>query len=794
MPPPASAFEAMKTAFALLTALLAFASSGVCAAKKPAKMTPVPAGKPEIFELEPRGLQRGTTNRVKLIGTNLVGLTELKLSDAKILATLLDAPEATTNVAWIEISTQSDLTRGAYELWVKNTNAESSKLKIHIDDLRQAFETDSGSKNERTLLTLPVSFWGIIDPPGENDDLVFEAAAGDSLVFDLAAKSMGSKANAMLTLFDERDTVLAASQGFDGGDPLMQVRIATRGKYRLRITDRTDSGSKDHYYRISIGTFPVVTGYFPLGISARTEADIQLLGFNVPPSSRAHLKAAGAESEMDVPVPADYRTRGKFKVVVSEIPEFTEIEPNDTPASATPIAPGSVIDGCIAAGANAKPDVDVFQFEAHKSQTLVIETDAARRGSPIDTRIEVVDASGKPVERLLLQAVRDSHVTFRGIDSASEDLRVENWQEMELNQFMYLQGEVCRIFRMPQGPDSGFQFYGAGGKRRNYFDSSAVAHALDEPAYIVEPHPLGSVLAPNGLPVFTVYYANDDDADRKRGSDSKLLFTAPRDGKYFVRVNDSRGLGGERFVYRLLLREAQPDFNVTLEGTNPSINAGAGKGFKVTANRIDGFDGDIRVDIEDLPAGFTALSPLVVQAGHLEAKGTINAALDAAAPTEAESKAIKIMATALINGRSVTKKVNDFGKISLAAKPKLFVALEPYDENATNFVERSISDKPLEITIAPGQSVPARLKIKRNGHDDLVTFSIDSLPHGVIVDNIGLNGVLVPKGQDSRQIFLTAAKWVPEVDRLCFAQAAQAEVPTSLPLLLHVRKAGLAAR
>jgi hypothetical protein len=242
------------------------------------------------------------------------------------------------------------------------------------------------------------------------------------------------------------------------------------------------------------------------------------------------------------------------------------------------------------------------------------------------------------------------------------------------------------------------------------------------------------------------------------------------------------------------LREAQPDFNVTLEGTNPSINAGAGKGFKVTANRIDGFDGDIRVNIEDLPAGFTALSPLVVQAGHLEAKGTINAALDASAPTEAESKSIEITATALINGRSVRKKVNDFGKISLAAKPKLFVALEPYDENATNFVERSISDKPLEITIAPGQSVPARLKIKRNGHDDLVTFSIDSLPHGVIVDNIGLNGVLIPKGQDSRQIFLTAAKWVPEVDRLCFAQAAQAEVPTSLPLLLHVRKAGLAAR
>jgi len=142
----------------------------------------------------------------------------------------------------------------------------------------------------------------------------------------------------------------------------------------------------------------------------------------------------------------------------------------------------------------------------------------------------------------------------------------------------------------------------------------------------------------------------------------------------------------------------------------------------------------------------------------------------------------------MIDGQPVTKQVNSLGKIKLGERPRLFVALEPYEENATNFVERSPADKPLEITIAPGQSVPAWLKIKRNGHDDLVTFTVEDLPHGVIVDNIGLNGVLIPKGQEQRKIFLTAAKWVPQVDRLCFAQAKQAGDQTSLPLLLHVLK------
>src|SRR5205814_3901131 len=128
-----------------------------------------------------------------------------------------------------------------------------------------------------------------------------------------------------------------------------------------------------------------------------------------------------------------------------------------------------------------------------------------RRGSPIDTKIEILYPDGKPVEQILFQAVRDSHVTFKPIDSVTDDLRVENWREMELNEFMYLQGEVCKIYRMPQGPDSGFQFYNAGGKRLAYFDTTPIAHPLDEPAYIVEPHPPVAALIPNGLPVFTLY-------------------------------------------------------------------------------------------------------------------------------------------------------------------------------------------------------------------------------------------------------------------------------------------------
>jgi len=782
-----------KTIFPLVTALVVVVFSIEALAdkktSKTASHTNVPPGKPEVFALEPRGIQSGSTNRIKLIGTNLLDLTELKLQNPKLSGELLHELETATNVAWIELRVPSDMTPGPYELSVRNTNAESGKIKLFIDDLPQAYETAAASsRKDKPLLTLPVSYWGTLDPPGDADEVEFKATKGDSLVFDLAATSIGSKANAMLALLDDHGSVLAANNGFDGGDPLLHFRVPASGKYLLRISERTDAGSQDHFYRVSIGAFPMVIGHFPLGVMANKESEVQLIGYKPLPSSSVHIKAAAGEVEL--PLDPKFRSRRQFKILVNANSEIIEREPNDTTSNATPISVGSAIDGRIEPKPGQTADVDIYQFEAGSNQTIVIETDAARRGSPLDTKIEVVHADGKPVERVLLQAVRDSHITFRGIDSITDDLRVENWQEMELNELMYLQGEVCKIFRMPQGPDSGFQFYNVGGKRRTYFDTSPFTHSLDEPIYIVESHPPGSVLVPTGLPVFSVYYANDDDADRKLGTDSRLLFTAPQTGTYFVRVTDARGKGGERFVYRLMLREAKPDFKVTVSGTNPSVSAGAGASFTVRADRIDGFDRDIRVQIRELPSGFSITSPIVIQAGHLEAKGTINAALTAPMPELAPSTASKMTATALINGRNVTHEMESLGKITLAPQPKLFVSLEPYDQDTTNFVERLISDPPLEITIGPGQTIPCWLKIKRNGHDELVTFTVENLPHGVIVDNIGLNGVLIPKGQGARQIFLTAAKWVPEVDRLCFAQAKEAGTPCSLPVMVHVRKTG----
>ncbi len=304
-------------------------------------------------------------------------------------------------------------------------------------------------------------------------------------------------------------------------------------------------------------------------------------------------------------------------------------------------------------------------------------------------------------------------------------------------------------------PTPAFIFYiGAGGKRKDYFDTTATTHALDEPCYIVEPQPLGTKLVPNGLPVFTLNYSNDDDAQRRIGTDSRLTFTAPVSGSYIVRVRDARGAGSERHVYRLIVRSPQPDFNVTLSTAGLTVDAGSGKLLPLLVERSDGFDGDVKVELTGLPAGFHVDSPVVIQAGHREAKAAVWADPDAPAPAPGSGANCVVQASAEVDGKLVVKPVNDPGEFKLGPKAKLVVRMEP-----------------AELVIVPGSSVTAWIKVDRNNYDDVIVFEVENLPHGVIVDNIGLNGVVMLAGQSERQISLSAGPWVPETDRDCFAVA-----------------------
>src|SRR5690606_770291 len=141
--------------------------------------------------------------------------------------------------------------------------------------------------------------------------------------------------------------------------------------------------------------------------------------------------------------------------------EQGEAEPNHDHATATAMTLPARIAGLLhtppVEGQPTPPaDVDLYRCSAKAGQQWVIDTDAERSKSPVDTFVEVLDADGNRIERVLLQAVQDSYFTFRGKDSTQTgDFRVFNWEEMSLDQYFYAGGEVVKLWMYPRGPDSG---------------------------------------------------------------------------------------------------------------------------------------------------------------------------------------------------------------------------------------------------------------------------------------------------------------------------------------------------
>lgn len=503
--------------------------------------------------------------------------------------------------------------------------------------------------------------------------------------------------------------------------------------------------------------------------------DGSLESFNLPPIESPETKIETGPVALTVDAPT--------ATLPGELPK---IEATDQ-ATSLPVNLPVDIGGKI----EREGDADDYLFKAKAGQRWVLEVNAARSKSLLDSKIEVLTRDGKPIERVRLQAVRDSWFEFRGKDSIQvTDFRVFNWREMELNEYLYCNGEVVKLWLYPRGPDSGFTVYPGFGTRHNYFGTTALTHALGEPCYVVRPIPAGENPVPNGLPVYTVYWQNDDDPQRRGGSDSSLDFVAPADGEYLARITDVRGFGGPDFGYRLAIRPPKPDFAVKIDGAKElSFFPGGGQEFVVKAERFDGFEGPISVVVERLPTGFTASSPLIIEAGQHQAMGTIHASADAPEPAPDSVKAIKLTATAEVAGKMVTHDTGGIPGVKLDPKSaKLLVEILP-DGKSGNPI--AAEGKPLELTIHPGETITAIVKATRLDFKDRIEFGTDdagrNLAHGLIIDNIGLNGLMIPEEANEGRFFITAAKWVPASTRTFFLRTKNAGGLATRPIVLHVK-------
>ena len=132
----------------------------------------------------------------------------------------------------------------------------------------------------------------------------------------------------------------------------------------------------------------------------------------------------------------------------------------------------------------------------------------------------------------------------------------------------------------------------------------------------------------------------------------RLEWRPPADGMYWLRVRDLQQSvrGGPEFIYRLSVREAVPDFVLSLKTDVANVVQGGRTEVDVAIERRGGFVAPIELVVEGLPEG-------VRIEGHQVAAGQVSAKLAFVADAEARSGdvTLRIKGRAEIDGKPVER-------------------------------------------------------------------------------------------------------------------------------------------
>src|SRR3984885_12414376 len=721
---------------------------------------------PSLAKIWPVGMERGTTATFTLDGRNLSGakavifdapgitakisqITDLPEEKASgKFSTAAAVPLAKKQTALLEITVAKDVPPDVYRFRVQAPLGTTNMVPLAIGSLPEVKSESSGNTAISQPVALPATMVGKIAAPGNKDRYEFDGKTGENVVFEVVASKVGSRLESRLALSDSSGRVLAEAGRHDNSpDATLHYRLPQDGRYTLTISDREGSGGNDDYYRLDAGALPYITSYFPLGVYAGETTTVAVEGVNLGGIRELKIDAPKGQKTMPITLKENAALpMNKARLVVGDLPEIVEQEPNNSLAQAEEVSFPVTINGHISGGAKQgeASDEDYFRFHAGKGQRMTIDVEAARVGSPLDSVIEVLDAQGNALPRATIRCLNQTTTTLSDRDSRTTGVRLTSTTGLHVNDYLMIGDELNQLDYISDQPDADVDLKGINGLRLAFVGTSPVVHAVNTPVYRAQILPPDAEFPPNGLPVFHLTWRNDDGGPGY-AADSRLAFVAPSDGQYFLHLKDVRGMGGPDFAYRLSIRETVPDYQLTATPANPNIPKGGRVPLTISANRLQGYEGPIEIEVKGLPAGVTA-APARISAGEDSTVVVLSASADAS--VDAPPGTMEIVGHATINGRDVARSASMNEEQSL----QLATIIPPPDVVVTTDTQ--------QVSLEPGQQVTVTLHIERqNGYKGRVPCYVKNLPRGVQVVNIGLNGVLVTETQTSRTFTLRAEDW-----------------------------------
>jgi hypothetical protein len=769
---------------------------------------------PSIAKISPAGMERGETVTFTIDGRSLSDATEV-IFDAPGLngkvTRITDIPEKITGpragedlsaqvplgkkqTARIEITAAKDALPGIHRFRVKTPWGTSNMATFAVGTLPEIQRQDQTAPDSAALpqiVELPATLVGTISAAGDKHSYQFEGKAGQEIVFIVQASELGSKLASMLVLSDASGQVLATSeQNVNSRDAELNYKLTQPGKYTITISDRDLGSGMDHFYRVDAGELPYVASVFPLGVRAGQATEISITGVNLGGANSVKIQpttSVDSWTTMPLDVVGDnMRPVNQVVIAVGTELEVSEQEPNDTLTQAQTVSFPVSINGRIDGGNKRSgiPDEDYFRFHANQGEKLSIDIAAARLGSSLDSVLEILDAHGNAIPRATIRCLNETTTTLADRDSRTDGIRLVSTSGLRQGDYIMVGDELDQIEFIPDQPDADTILRSMGDLRVAYLGTSPDVHAVNTPVYRAQILAPDAEVPSNGLPVFHLTWRNDDGGPGY-GADSKLDFVAPADDDYILHLKDVRNMEGPDFAYRLTIRDESPDFRLTAEPANPNIPRGGSTPVTVSLDVLRGFDGPIEISVKGLPQGINA-GPATIAAGQTSTVLVLTASPDAV--LDGHPTPIQIVGRAAVGGHDLVRIAN---RKADGDQPLQLASIVPPPDVV-------VSTEASEVALEPGKEVTVRLNIeRRNGFKGRVPCTIQNLPYGVRVVNVGLNGVLVTEAQSSRTFTLRAEDWAKPISQPIYVvgevESNSSTMHPSAPIMLKVKGDGQAA-
>ena len=328
----------------------------------------------------------------------------------------------------LEVKIAADAEQGRREMRVETSRGMSNPIRFFVGRLPEFCEKEPGLVPEAqdfpsplrfppkvtTDITLPAVVNGQIIPrepdfvhwqakwftPGDADRYRFEARKGQQLVVAASARELVPYLadavpgwfQATLALYDAHGKELAFEDDYRfHPDPVLFFKVPEDGQYVVEIKDAIYRGRPDFVYRIAIGEIPFVTGIFPLGGPAGRQTTVELTGCNLPVDKLTMDAKDKAPGIHPLSVRKGDTISNTVPFAVDTLPECLDKESNDSSSAAQRVTLPVIVNGRI----DRSGDWDVFRVEGRAGQQVVAEVTARRLASPLDSVLELTDASGK---------------------------------------------------------------------------------------------------------------------------------------------------------------------------------------------------------------------------------------------------------------------------------------------------------------------------------------------------------------------------------------------------------------